>query len=202
MGSQHLRIPYGYLRQLCYPGGQRLDARVNRIPPAEGDMEVVPIPISYSPSSRSVVTDTTLEIVRPMYVGTPGFKQMGNLGNEMYRYFMGSDEQSLFYTCRGCLIPEGSKAASTRHFDNCRRLCNAIEMRVSREQTCVICNTSTQRKCWNLYLCSDLCIIKWRFSIPNSWLIARRFVLASEPSLLKLRPSPMPKGEIVHETLH
>ena len=207
MGTQHLRIPYGFIKALCYGGGNRLAPRINRTPPPEGTTEAVPITQtwtgsgtgSYSPSGSTVISPTNVTQIaggRDICLG------LGNLSNEMYRYFMGiSTEESTFFTCRGCLIPESGREKAPRHFDNCRQLIQFIAERVRRDKVCVICNTGTQRECWKIPLCSDLCITKWRFSIPPAWTVARRFVLAAEPKLLKLRIHP-DRTEGTRETLH
>jgi hypothetical protein len=204
--TQHLRIPYGILRQLCYGGGIRLTPRVNKTPPPEGEIEAVSSTGNWDGTRGSYTPATGVHIVSSKSAteivssAQPDWlNNYGNLGNEMYRYFVGSpDDKSLFFTCRGCLNQESGKADASRHFNHCRQLISAIEERIRRDKVCVICNKGTSASCWGIPLCSPFCVCKWRFSIPVQWMIARRFVLAADPKLLVFKP----KTGVQHEAVH
>lgn len=209
MGAQHLRVPYGLIRALCYPGGVRLDPRVSKVRPPEPDVEAVQIPwtSSWSPSS-GVAATVSPSIVRPEQVTSlvpvrnptsvhiidgKRLDVMGNLSNELYKFFMGSHiKTSSFFTCRGCMMSEYTAVRRTVHFAMCRTLMQAIEERVRRDKVCVICNQGTHKECWRIPLCSEPCIAKWRFSIPEPWLVARRFVLAAQPQLMRIKCESTP----------
>lgn len=188
MGSQHLRVPYGLLRQLCYSGGVRLSPRVSKVRPPEPEIEAEAIPYTYSATSNTV---TRVPMIDPKLVvmGMGGHVDvMGNLTNDIYKFFKGSHVvESTFFQCRGCLMMEYKQERKTVHFQLCRTLMRAIEERIKRDKVCVICNTGTSKERWAIPLCSDPCIIKWRFTIPDAWVAARRIVLATQPELLKIK---------------
>lgn len=189
MGAQHLRIPYGLIRQLCYAGGQRLAPRVNKIPPPEPDVDAEHIPYTYSatsaPTTGHVVNATSLAIVGPR---NEGRALMGNLSNESYKFFKGSMiPESNYFQCRGCLMEGYSASGKGIHMRVCRPLIQAIEERIRRDKVCVICNTGTTRETWRIPLCSEACIIKWRFTTPLPWITAKGFVLEAEPHLLRMK---------------
>lgn len=203
MGAQHLRVPYGLIRQLCYPGGTRLAPRITKIRPPEPDVDAEHIGYSYHPPTSTGEAAPT--IIRPVL--SAGFNpvlpanmglglhletsqgelsSMGNLSNEAYKFFKGSViVNSNYFQCRGCLIEEAVKERKLVHMRDCRVLMQRIEERIKRDRVCVICNLSTSRDRWKIPLCSEACVTKWRFLIPSPWMIARRFVLAAEPSLMR-----------------
>lgn len=200
MGPQHLRVPYGLIRALCYPGGQRLAPRVSKIRPSEGEVEAANKAYSYSPNANAVATvgPTGFVPARPQIVRAipvvelPASDErvdpMGNLSNEAYKFFKGSViKSSGYFQCRGCGMEEWNKERRTSHYHFCRPLMQAIEERVRRDKVCVICNSGTSRERWRIPLCSDTCIIKWRFTQPECWLVAKRFVLAADPTLMKIK---------------
>lgn len=198
MGTQHLRVPYGLIRQLCYAGGQRLAPRVNKVPPPEPDVDAEHIPYTYSANTAPVLSSevqrmmgtvlqpTSLSIVTVEGRDLLGNLSLGNLSNEAYRFFKGSMiKSSSYFMCRGCLSDESLKERRHVHMRECRPLMQAIEERIKRDKVCVVCNAGTSRETWKIPLCSEACVIKWRFSIPNMWEVARRFVLFDEPGLLR-----------------
>lgn len=184
MGSQHLRVPYGLIRALCYPAGIRLPQVKFKMPEEETEvMAVSNFTQSYTP--HRAYTEASLIVMPETAHIAP---RMGNLGNESYRFFKGSIiKSSDYYQCRGCLQESTVRAAKGLHMRDCRGLIQAMIDRIKRDKVCVICNLSSQREHWGIPLCSDTCIVKWRFFIPDAWLIARRFVLAAEPSLLRIK---------------
>lgn len=203
MGAQHLRVPYGLIKALCYPAGVRLDPRVSRVRPPEPDVEAIQIPwtsSTYQPATVSpgiVRPEQVTSIVRSPtsvhVIDGKKFDLMGNMSNELYKFFMGSHiKDSQFFTCRGCLATEHFTIRRTVHFAMCRGLMQSIEERVRRDKVCVICNSGTSKECWRIPLCSEPCIAKWRFSIPEPWLVARRFVLAAQPQLMRMRCESTP----------
>lgn len=190
MGAQHLRIPYGLLRQLCYAGGQRLAPRVNKVPPPEPDVDAEHIPYTFSVNSTSTIGE---QVISPTSLSIVGSRQesyvvQGNLKNEAYKFFKGSMiPESNYFQCRGCLIEAYTIAHRPMHMRECRPLMQAIEERIRRDKVCAICNTGTSRETWRIPLCSEACVIKWRFSVPLVWLTARLFVLNDAPHLLRLK---------------
>lgn len=201
MGSQyqHVRVPYGLIRALCYPGGTRLAPRVSGVRPPEPEVMALDIPWvnpgNWTQSSRgytpagTVISPTTMTMVptRPVIVPDGLMDSMGNLSNEAYKFFKGSTiRASHFFQCRGCGKDEYVKERKLVHMKACRPLMQAIEDRVRRDKVCVICNQSTSKERWRIPMCSEICVTKWRFSNPDPWLVARRFVLAADPSLLRI----------------
>lgn len=190
MVSQHLRIPYGIIRQLCYPGGVRLEPRMNKARPSEPSVDASYHYIThkgYNPGSHSgivVVNPTQVTPEHPKAV----MSLAGNLSNEAYRFFKGSPiESSDYFRCRGCEQEEQHKARKITHMKDCRLLMQTIVEFLKRDKLCVICNTQTKRERWTVPLCSEACINKWRFTIPPAWLAAKQLVLAHDSSLLRKR---------------
>lgn len=182
MGTQHLRVPLGLIRALCYPGGTRLPQRVSKARPSEIEGDAVTIPVVYA-SAVSYVP-----VVMPESFRNPGLDVMGNLSNEAYKFFKGSAiKVSHYFQCRGCFVEAYVKEQKLQHMRECRPLMQAIEERVRRDKVCVICNLSTDKSRWQIPLCSETCISKWRFQMPVPWITARRFVLAADPSLLRFK---------------
>jgi hypothetical protein len=191
VGAQHLRVPYGLIRQLCYAGGRRLAPQVSRVRPEEPEIDAEHIPYTYS--AGSAPTTTSVQVINPTSLAIVGPRShgqdlLGNLSNEAYKFFKGSMiRESNYFQCRGCLNIEYVKERKALHMRECRALMQAIEERIKRDKVCVICNTSTTRETWRIPLCSEACIVKWRFSIPLPWITASRFVLAAEPHLLRMK---------------
>lgn len=207
MGAQHLRVPYGLIRQLCYSGGVRLEPRVNKKNrPAEPELHLNAETVwqgSFTPAAvtRTAVTKLIQPGQRPTNVihltaeelelalDKVNERAVGNLANESYRFFRGSRVISdPYFQCRGCLAEEYSQLKKVWHLRNCRPLMQGIEERVRRDRVCMMCNQGTKKDKWTIPLCSDSCIARWRFQMPEPWLVARRFVLAADPKLLIVRP--------------
>lgn len=187
MGAQHLRIPYGLLRQLCYAGGTRLAPLTNKKRPPEPELDAEHIPYSYSPNSAPNLA-RGFTVVNPTSVVEIPADVMGNLSNEAYKFFRGSPfKDSLYFQCRGCGMEECAKERRLLHMRACRGLMQAIEERIRRDKICIICNTDTSRERWQIPLCSEACVNKWRFLIPAPYEVAKRFVLAADPHLMKVR---------------
>lgn len=192
MGAQHLRVPYGLIRGLCYPGGVRLSPRVSRERPPEPTGDAVHY---YKPT---ISTSTTPRVVNPTFVPNTvvhtieqanhlqGLSIMGNLSNEAYRFFKGSSIMSSdYFQCRGCGAEEYVRARKLVHMKECRQLIEVITKLLRRDKICVVCNTQTQKERWTVPLCCEGCVNKWRFTMPGPWLDAKRLVLSQDPSLLR-----------------
>lgn len=197
MGAQHLRVPYGLIRQLCYGGGTRLEPRVRKVRPPEPE-ELVES--TWTPSTSGYVApgipSTPFELARKAELARNRAVEilgpelvteiMGNLKNESYRFFKGSSvKDSPYFQCRGCLAEEYMAVRKLYHMRECRPLIQEIESRARRDKCCLICNTHTKKDKWNVPLCSEACITKWRFAMPEPWLASRRLVLAIDPKLLR-----------------
>lgn len=189
MGAQHLRIPYGLLRQLCYAGGTRLAPLVSKVRPPELELDAEHIPWTSSATTAPSIGRGGPIVVNPTAMTViDGQDHLGNLSNEAYKFFRGSMiPGSTMFQCRGCGMEEHLKERRLLHMRACRPLMQAIEERIKRDKVCVICNTGTSRERWQIPLCSEACVTKWRFVIPEPYLVAKRFVLASDPGLLKVR---------------
>jgi hypothetical protein len=161
---QHLRVPKGLLRALCYPGGQRLSQRISRVKPPEPELD----------AASNWVSSSVVPISTSSPVTVRARTDFGNLSNESYRFFVGSKStHTEFFQCRGCLLMEYSKERKLFHMRNCRSYIAQVIGIIRRDKVCVICNTSTDKECWTVPLCSDVCIEKYRFCIPQPWHMAR-----------------------------
>lgn len=175
------------LRALCYPGGTRLPQLVTKHL-EETELMAVFVPSVTNNYQRGGYTPATPVVMAPLrntVTEVADFpRAKGNMGNEAYRWFCGSmDSTSSAYQCRGCLTAETDLARRVPHVRECRLLMQAIAELVQRDRVCVVCNLSTGQRCWTIPLCSDMCRSKWRFQIPNSWLVARRLAISQNPRL-------------------
>lgn len=169
----------------------RLAPRFSKVRPPEPELAInvestwtsQPTPVTHTIASTRVVNP----LVGPEILGPELVEAlMGNLKNESYRFFKGSNtKDSPYFQCRGCLSEEYMPVRKLYHMRECRPLIQEIESRVRRDKCCLICNTHTKKDKWNVPLCSESCIAKWRFALPEPWLVARRFVLAAEPKLMR-----------------
>ncbi len=193
MGSQHLSIPRGILRQLCYPGGVRLPRIIDRTKPPEPTDDALYIYEAYKPVYVPQRPAQPARIIGPSKVETLPVIDYGNLSNEAYKFFIGSRvKSSTYFRCRGCGGIEDHIDRRMYHMRDCRDLMKAIEERVKRDKICVVCNTGTSHTKWLIPLCSEACITKWRFSSPDAWEAAKRLVIAQSPHLLRITCESIP----------
>lgn len=98
----------------------------------------------------------------------------GNLGQSLYRYWVGSRMSGVDYAlCRVCRTPVQSSDRMTFHKletkfrvagHSCQQLIDkVIPLLVARHQ-CVICRATTDCTRFGFPICSDGCEINWRFN--------------------------------------
>lgn len=99
---------------------------------------------------------------------------MGNLNENLYKYFAGSEfTSSLRSICRACGQIMHSATERIAHMDNSRTLykndmtcAHALVVAhklLLKEGECLVCQNRTTRQKWGVPLCSETCIKVWKF---------------------------------------
>ena len=170
--TQHLKIPAGLLASICYSGGRRLSRITEYF--TEEPHTLVNVGRSFGTGPMGLVTSPL--VVPPT--------QLGNLGNEAYRFFKGFwNSQAGVCVCRGCFFSTTLQERSL-HMMSCRAIIQAVFQLLRKDGLCVVCDTKTSKECWSVPLCSEACKDTWRFSIPESYKHAHALLMQREPTLL------------------
>lgn len=154
------RVPFGLIRQLCYPGGRRL------------------------PEFKLIRPETNVIATRKLYTSKPVLLPApkpsdGSLTNDQYRLFMGKSAGSTGAVCRGCEKELRGADEIKLHTRICKvDVLSAIKL-LHRDKKCTVCHTRTLFSKWGVPLCSENCEMVWKVTMPTAFREARRLARAN-----------------------